>query len=475
MLRTLIINGKIITSSDTYDADILIDDEKIVLIGENIPSENDMKIVDAKGKYIFPGMVDEHTHIESPFGGTITAPWHTESVAAAVGGTTTIVDFALQSKGQSLIEGINKWKSRAKNRSAIDYGFHIGVTDLKKETMEEIPKIVEAGVPTLKLFMAYKNDLMVDDSTLYQTLEVAKRVGALVMVHAENGSIIDLLQKKCIDNGQVEPYFHAESRPIGVETEATSRAISIAEIVGAPLFIVHVSGEEPAQKIREAKAKGLPIYAETCPHYLFLTVDELKKPDFEGAKYVCSPPLRESKHHEPLWKALQDGTIQAIGSDHCAFNFEGQKDLGKEDFRKIPNGGNGIEHRFSLLYTHAVREGNLSLNKLVDLLSTTPAKVNGLYPKKGTIAVGSDADLVVFDPKGKQTISYQTSHQGIDYDMFEGFEKEGIVLDVFLRGNQIVKDGNYVGKLENGKFQKRTPFGLCYETIKHENKTPKMN
>ncbi|MCL7749970.1 dihydropyrimidinase [Halalkalibacter alkaliphilus] len=469
-MKTLIKNGKIITNSDSFEADILIENEQIVVIGKNLTPDIDTKIVDASGKYIFPGMVDEHTHIESPFGGTVTAPWQTESVAAAIGGTTTVVDFALQTKGESLMEGINRWKSRAEEQSAIDYGFHIAVTDLRKDTIDEIPKIVAEGVPTLKVFMAYKSDLMVDDQTLYQSLEAAKNVGALVLVHAENGAVIDLLQRKCLENGETAPYYHAVSRPIEVETEATARAIAIAEIVGAPLFIVHVSGEEPAQKIREAKAKGLPIYAETCPHYLFLTVDELKKPYFEGAKYVCSPPLREAKHQEALWNALQDGTLQAIGSDHCAFNFSGQKDLGREDFTKIPNGGNGIEHRFTLLYTQAVTTGKMSLNKLVDLLSTTPAKVNGLFPKKGTIAIGSDADLVLFDPNGKKTISYQTSHQGLDYDMYEGFELEGAISDVFLRGTQIVKGEKYVGKLGEGKFQKRTPYGLCYETINHVNK-----
>lgn len=471
-MKTLIKNGKVITSSDTYEADILIEDEQIVLIGKDLPVDRDMRVIDAEGKYVLPGMVDEHTHVESPFGGTVTAPWRTESVAAAMGGTTTIVDFALQSKGESLMQGVNKWKTRAQGQSAIDYGFHIGVTDLRKETIEEISTIVEEGIPTLKVFMAYKSDLMVDDQTLFQTLEAAKEVGALVLVHAENGAVIELLQQKCLKAGQVEPYYHAVSRPIEVETEATARAISIAEIVGAPLFIVHVSGEEPAQKIREAKAKGLPIYAETCPHYLFLTIDELKKPDFEGAKFVCSPPLREQKHQESLWKALQDGTLQAIGSDHCAFNYKGQKEMGKGDFTKIPNGGNGIEHRFTLLYTHAVRTGYLPLNKLVDLLSTTPAKVNGLFPKKGTIAVGSDADLVLFDPNGKKTISNQTSNQGLDYDMFEGFETEGIVSDVFLRGKQIVQSAKYIGNLGDGLFRKRKPFGLCYESIKNSKKTP---
>lgn len=462
-MRKLIKGGTIVTAVDTYQADILVEDGKISTIGKNIPTDGNLQVIDASGKYVLPGMIDEHTHIESPFGGTVTAPWKTESVAAAVGGTTTVIDFALQSHGKSLSEGIETWKKRAKGQSAIDYSFHIGVADLRPEIIEEIPSIVEQGIPTLKLFMAYKNDLMIDDSTLYQTLETAKSVGALVMVHAENGDVIDLLQKKCIEKGQTEPYYHAVSRPIEVETEATNRAIAIAEIVGAPLFIVHVSGEEPAQKIREAKAKGLPIYAETCPHYLFLTVDKLKEPDFEGAKYVCSPPLREAKHLEALWNALQDGTLQAIGSDHCAFNFKGQKELGVGDFRKIPNGGNGLEHRLTLLYTYGVKTGRISFNKLVDLLATTPAKVNGLFPKKGTLVVGSDADIVIFDPKLKRTISQTTSYQGLDYDMFEGFELSGAPTDVFLRGSQIVKEGKYAGQLGYGQFMYRKPYGFCYQ------------
>ncbi|GAE25527.1 dihydropyrimidinase [Halalkalibacter wakoensis JCM 9140] len=463
-MKKLIKGGTIVTSADTYKADILVESGKIVAIANNL-SDADAEVIYATGQYVLPGMIDEHTHVESPFGGTITAPWKTESVAAAVGGTTTIVDFALQTPGESLQAGVNTWKERAHGQSAIDYGFHIGVTDLHSETIREIPTLVEKGIPTLKLFMAYKGDLMIEDSTLYETLEAAKEVGALVMVHAENGSVIDLLQKKCLENGQTEPYYHAVSRPIEVETEATSRAIAIAEIVGAPLFIVHVSGEEPAERIREAKAKGLPIYAETCPHYLFLTTEELKKPNFEGAKYVCSPPLRDSKHHEALWNALQDGTLQAIGSDHCAFNFKGQKELGMGDFTKIPNGGNGIEHRLTLLYTYGVTKGRMTINQMVDLLATTPAKVMGLYPEKGTIAVGADADLVIFNPNERKTISHVTSYQGLDYDMFEGFDITGVVKDVFLRGKQIVKDSKYVGTLGDGNFQMRKPFGLCYKGV----------
>lgn len=464
-MKKIIKNGKIITSSDSYEADILIENGKVVQIGRQL-EEAGAQVVDATGKLILPGMIDEHTHIESPFGGTVTAPWKTESVAAAIGGTTTVVDFALQPKGKKLMDGIDRWKQRAEGSSAIDYGFHIGVTDLRDDVIKEIPTIVKEGIPTLKVFMAYKDDLMIDDATMYKTLAAAKDEGALVMVHCENGDLINLLQKQCIENNQTDPFYHAVSRPIEVETEATYRAISIAEIVGAPLFIVHVSGDEPAEVIRAAKAKGLPIYAETCPHYLLLTIDELQKSNFEGGKYVCSPPLREQRHIDALWNALKDGTLEAIGSDHCAFNFKGQKELGKEDFRKIPNGGNGIEHRLTLLHTYGVLEGKLSLNKMVDLLSTAPAKVMGLFPEKGTIAVGSDADIVLFDPNKEQTISQTTSHQGLDYDMFEGFKTKGAPTDVFLRGKQIVSNGKFVGKLGDGQFVRRTPFGYCYDTIK---------
>lgn len=460
-MKTIIRNGKIITSTDSYVADILISNGKVEQIGKNL-NVSDASIVDAEGKYVLPGFIDEHTHIESVFGGEQTAPWKTESIAAAMGGTTTIIDFALQTKGDSLINGVKDWEKTAKDQSAVDYSFHIGVTDLRDDVIEEIPALVEYGVPTLKLFMAYANDLMTDDSTLFLTLEKSKNVGALVMVHAENGSVIDVLQKKCLENGQVEPYYHAVSRPMELETEATSRAILLAEAAGAPIFIVHVSGEEPAQVIRDAKAKGQPVYAETCPHYLFLTTEELKKNNFEGAKYVCSPPLRDGKNHEALWNAMKDETIQAVGSDHCSFFFKGQKERGMNDFSQIPNGGNGIEHRFSLLYTYGVNEGKISLNKLVDLVATNPAKVNGLFPEKGTIAVGSDADIVIFDPETNQTITHETSHQGTDYDMFEGFDTVGKVTDVFLRGKQIVKDKEYVGELGDGEFQKRKPFGLAY-------------
>ena len=464
MKRTWIKSGTIVTASDIYVADIWIEDGKIQEIAKDLSHravEAD-DIFDAMGKYVFPGMIDEHTHLESTFNFSETAPWRTETVAAAYGGTTCVIDFSIQGKGETLHDALNTWKARASGSSAIDYGFHVAISDMNASILEEIPKLVESGVPTLKLFMAYKNELMINDSTLFLTLQKAKECGALVMVHAENGDLVDALREQYMSRGNSEPYYHALSRPVSVEAEATSRAIAIAETANAPIFIVHVTAEESAEHIRTAKTKNLKVYGETCPHYLLLTVDCLKLPEFEGAKYVCSPPLRKAKDHDALWHALGDHTIEAIGSDHCAFNFQGQKEMGRGDFRRIPNGGNGLEHRLTLLYTYGVKAGKLSLQRMVQLLSTTPAKIHGLYPQKGTIAIGSDADLVIYEPRGTNKITHATSHQGIDHDMFEGFEIEGGVEQVWLRGKKIISDGVYCGQLSDGTYTKRAPYGACY-------------
>ncbi len=463
-MGTLIQGGTLVTAGDMVKGDLWIEDGKIKASGTDLfsfvgPTD---QIISAKGKFVFPGMIDQHTHIESTFNKSLTAPWKTETIAAAYGGTTCIIDFAIQHEGETLHEALNQWKGRANQSSAIDYGFHLAISDLRPGILEEIPKIVASGVPSLKLFMAYKGELMISDSDLFNALVKAKECGAVVMVHAENGDLVDLLRQKYYENGNIEPYYHALSRPISAESEATSRAISIAETADAPIFIVHVSGDEPARKVREAKAKGVKVFAETCPHYLLLTEDLLRLPDFEGAKFVCSPPLRTEDDQKALWRALSDTTLETIGSDHCAFNYNGQKELGREDFRKIPNGGNGIEHRMRLLYTYGVQRGRMSLSKMVDLLSTMPAKIHGLYPRKGTIAVGADADLVIYEPSGEEIISQQTSHQGIDYDMFEGIRIEGRVELVFLRGKLIVMNNQYVGDLSDGHYVHRTPFGACY-------------
>ncbi|WP_052329840.1 dihydropyrimidinase [Thermicanus aegyptius] len=461
MAKKWIRNGVVVTSSDSFRADLQIEEGKIAAIGKMPENTND-EVIDASGLYIFPGAVDEHTHMSMPSNGTETMPWETETIAAVVGGTTTIVDFAMQAKGSSLTDTIRKWQVRAKGNTAVDYSLHVAITDLTDEILEEIPTAVRLGVSTFKLFMAYKGELMVDDSTMFRTFQKAKEVGALVMVHAENGDVISHLQQQLLAEGKTEPRYHSVSRPIEIETEATHRAIKLAKAAGAPIFIVHVSGGESAEEIRRARASGQAVFAETCPQYLLLDETFLGLPDFEGAKYVCSPPLRAKGNQEQLWNALADGTLQTIGTDHCSFNFKNQKQMGRNDFSKIPNGVNGIENWISLLYTYGVKAGKFSLNRFVELVSTNPAKFMGLYPKKGTIAVGSDADLVLFDPKEKQTITAVNQLQGSDYNLYEGFEVQGIARHVLLRGEVIVKNGKYVGNLSQGQYIHAQPFAAAY-------------
>ncbi|WP_273128669.1 dihydropyrimidinase [Bacillus weihaiensis] len=464
MGKKVIKNGCIVTPSDRYYADIYIDGDKIKSIGQDLHIP-EAEIINADGLYVLPGAVDEHTHMSMPNGGTLSMPWETETVAAAVGGTTTIVDFAIQEKGSSLEDTIHKWRARATGNTAIDYSLHIAITDLTDEIIREIPLAVEQGVATFKLFMAYKEDKMVDDSTLFQVLKKAKEVGGLVMVHAENGDVISLLQDQLIEEGKVQPLYHAVSRPIEIEAEATRRAIALAKVAEAPIFIVHVSGEESAEEIRRARSKGQPVYGETCPHYLFLDESYYDLPNFEGAKYVCSPPLREKFQQEKLWSAISDGTIQTIGTDHCSFNYKEQKHLGLNDFRKIPNGGNGIENWIQLLYSYGVSTGKISLNKLVELTSSNPAKLMGLYPKKGSISIGSDADIVLFDPEIEQQITAAKQKQGSDYNFYEGFKIKGSPRHVLLRGEVIVENGSYIGCHSQGEFVKAQPYGAAYDML----------
>lgn len=466
MFKKLIKNGLIVTASDTYQADILIDGDKIAAIGLNLDHFADAEIIDATEMYVIPGAVDEHTHMSMPFNGTETMPWETETIAAAAGGTTAIVDFAVQAKGVSLLETIQKWKTRANGNTAIDYSLHIAITDLTDEVIEEIPSAVSHGVSTFKLFMAYKGEIMVDDNALFRVLQKARDVGGLVMVHAENGEIISILQHQLLAEGKTDPIYHSVSRPIEIEAEATRRAIALAKVADAPIFVVHVSGEDSADEIRRARAKGQPVFGETCPHYLFLDVTYLALPNFEGAKYVCSPPLRDTYHQEKLWNAIADGTLQAIGTDHCSFNFKQQKHMGINDFTKIPNGGNGIENWLQILYTYGVKTGKITLNKLVELTSTNPAKYMGLFPRKGTISIGSDADLVLFDPFVEDTITSANQKQGSDYNFYEGFQVKGAARHVLLRGEIIVHNGMYIGNLAQGQFIPAEPYGAAYNSIK---------
>jgi len=460
MAVTLIKNGHIVTAADSYVADILVEGEKIKAIGQNLPADGH-NVVDAGGKYVFPGAIDVHTHLDLPFGGTVAADdFYTGHVAAAFGGTTTHIDFAIQGKGETLKQAVENWHARADRKAAIDYGFHIAITDLPESVMREIPKAPDYGVTSLKLFMAYKGSLMVDDGTLFNSLMVARDSGMLICVHAENGDAIDVLVKKMQAEGKLEPIYHALSRPHFAEAEATARAAALAMIAGSPLYVVHMSCASAVEQLRWARETGAPIMGETCTQYLFFTEDDLRKPNFEGAKFVCSPPMRTKFDQDALWKAIAVNDLQAVSTDHCPFNFKGQKDLGKEDFSKIPNGVPGIEDRLKIMYSYGVTPGKISLNRWVELLSTNPAKIFGLYPRKGTIAVGSDADLVIWDPNKEQTISAFNHHMNVDYNLYEGWHVKGMPEKVFLRGRLIVDGDSWYGEQGKGEY-------LCREKFSH--------
>jgi dihydropyrimidinase len=461
-MATLIKNGTIVTAVEKYRGDVLIEGEKIVAIGTGL-DERAERIIDAEGKYLLPGGIDGHTHFYLPFMGTHTAGFET-TPAAIVGGTTTIVDFAPQPLGLSLLDGIAKHREeQAEGKSAVDYSFHAMVMDPQEGIFEEPPALVKAGIPTIKLFMAYKGtSFYSDDATCFRMLQKTKEVGMLTMFHAENGDIIDVLQKQLIADDKTDPQYHATSRPPVAEAEATIKATLLAQAADAPVFVVHISCAEAMTAVRDARTQRIAAFGETCPHYLTLGVDNLAKPNFEGAKYVCSPPLREPWHRDHLWQALQNGWIQVVGSDHCGFNFKDQKEMGRGDFTQIPNGAPGVENRLAVLYTYGVLTGKLSLQRLVDVFATAPAKFYGLYPRKGSITAGADADIVVFDPDYSSTFSVQTSLQGVDYNSYEGLEQRGRADTVFLRGKLSVENGRFVGDLGQGKFTEREPYGLAY-------------
>ena len=461
-MAILIKNGTVVTATEEYKGDILIDGEKIVAIGRGLDGRV-KETIDANGKYIFPGGIDGHTHFGIPFMGTVTAAFDT-TPAAIVGGTTSIIDFIPQPRGMSLLDAsIKHRKEMAEGVSVADFGLHAMVMDAQPGIFEELPALIKAGIPTIKLFMAYKGTpFNSDDATIFQMLQRTKKVGMLTMLHAENGDIIDLLQKQLVAEGKMDPQYHATSRPPVVEAEATGRATMLAKAAEAPVFIVHISCAEAMMAVREARQRGIAAFGETCPHYLTLDVSNLAKPNFEGAKYVCSPPLREAWNQEPLWQSIQQGWLQVVGSDHCGFNFKGQKEMGRGDFTKIPNGCPGVENRLAILYTYGVLTGKLSLQRMVDVFSTAPAKFYGMYPRKGSITVGGDADLIIFDPRYQGKISAKTSLHGVDFNSYEGFEQRGKPEKVFLRGSLCVDDGKFVGKLGQGKFIEREPYGLAY-------------
>jgi dihydropyrimidinase len=457
-MKKLIKNGIIVTAADTYKADILVEEEQIAAIGCNLPEEG-AEIVDAKGCYVFPGGIDPHTHLDMPFGGTVTKDdFESGTMAAAFGGTTTVIDFCLTEKGKPLKDAIQTWHEKSRDKAVIDYSFHLMISEINDDVLGELPAVInEEGISSFKVFMAYKNVFQADDETLFRTLLTAKELGGLVMVHAENGDVIDYLTKKALAEGKTDPIYHALTRPPEVEGEATGRAAQLTGLAGSQLYVVHVSCADAVEKIAEARSKGFDVWGETCPQYLVLDQTYLEKPDFEGAKYVWSPPLRDKKHQDVLWNALKTGVLQTLGSDQCSFDFKGQKDLGKEDFTKIPNGGPIIEDRLSILFSEGVKKGRISLNQFVDMTSTKTAKLFGLYPKKGTIAVGSDADLVLFDPA-------ETHHMAVDYNAFEGLQVTGEPVSVLSRGEFVVRDKQFTGRAGRGQYQKRAKYGELLDT-----------
>ncbi|WP_134701699.1 dihydropyrimidinase [Ammoniphilus sp. YIM 78166] len=460
-MSKVIKGGTIVTATDKYQADLLIEGEKIMSIAKQLDIPG-AEVIDAAGCYVFPGGIDPHTHLDMPFGGTTTADdFETGTRAAAFGGTTSIVDFCLTSKGKPIKEAIDTWHAKAEGKAVIDYGFHLMISEMNEHVIDQLPKVVqEEGITSLKVFMAYKNVFQCDDDILYQTLLKARELGALVQVHAENGDVIDYLVKQALADGNTAPIYHALTRPPEVEGEATGRAVALTALANSQLYVVHVSCEEAVEKIAEARKKGFQVWGETCPQYLALDISYLEKPDFEGAKYVWSPPLRAKYHQDVLWSALKNGHLQTIGSDQCSFNFKGQKELGRDDFTKIPNGGPLIEDRFSVVYSEGVHQGRISINQFVDIISTKAAKLFGMFPQKGTIAVGSDADLVIFDPTVERTISAATHHMNVDYNPFEGMTVHGDVISVLSRGEFVIREKQFVGRPGNGKFLRRNTYSM---------------
>ena len=458
-MRTVIKNGRVVTAVDDYNADILIEDGKISVIAAAIDADVD-KVVDAKGRLVLPGGIDPHTHMELPFGGTSASDtFETGTRAAAHGGTTTIIDFAVQYKGQELNEALDVWFAKAEGRTSIDYGFHLICTDLPDSRLPQMKSMIDQGVSSFKLFMAYPGVFLVDDATIYKAMQVAGANGGLICMHAENGVVIDAIVKQALAEGKTAPKYHALTRPTKAEAEGVHRAIALAEIAGTSVYIVHLSNSDSLEEVTRARDNGTPAYAETCPQYLFLDYSVYEQPGFEGAKWVMTPPIREKWHQEKLWRGLKFNDLQVVSTDHCPFCFKEQKELGLNDFSKIPNGGPGVEHRMSLVYNGGVAQGRISVNRFVEITSTAAAKIFGLFPRKGTIAVGSDADIVIFDPDEEMTISAKTHHMNVDYSCYEGMKVRGVTKTVLSRGDVVIEEGKYVAKPGRGQFLKR---GLAF-------------
>ncbi len=470
MAKTLIKGGTIVTAADTTQADVLIEGEAVVGIGDataNGWEQGADRVVDAAGKYVIPGSLDVHTHFELPFGGTFVSDnFESGTRAAAFGGTTTIVDFAVQVKGERIMDGYNTWMKKGEGNCAIDYGFHMMVGDVNGESLKEMDTIVGEGVTSFKLFMAYPGVLYSDDGQIFRAMQQAADSGTTIMMHAENGIAIDVLREQAIAKGQTDPKYHTTTRPPTTESEAVHRAIVLAQLAGAPLYIVHMSAKEAVAELTAARDQGLNVFGETCPQYLFLNwEDHVSAPGFEGAKYVCSTPIRPKSegHQEYLWNALARGDLQIVSTDHAGFFYDDdavmgkQKRLGEGNFTLIPNGLPGVEERLNVMYQGGVVEGRLSVNRWVELCCTAPAKMFGMYPKKGTIAVGSDADIVIYDPGASFVYGSDTIHMNVDYTAYDGMEINGKVDTVLSRGKVIVENDAYVGTKGDGQYQKRGP------------------
>lgn len=454
-MKTLIRNGTVVTATDAMAADVLVEDEKVALVGTALDLEAD-RVIEARSRYVVPGGIDVHTHMELPFGGTSASDtFETGTRAAAWGGTTSIIDFAVQVKGQSLREGFEAWMDKADGQCAIDYGFHMIMGDVNDQSLKEMDALVDDGVTSFKMFMAYPGVFYSTDGEIFRAMQQAADNGATVMMHAENGIAIDVLVAQALAQGQTDPVYHGLTRPPSMEGEATHRAIKLAELAGCPLYIVHLSAADALFEVTEARDLGQNVFAETCPQYLFLSLDDLGRADFEGAKFVCSPPLRSPEHQEELWDGLRRNDLQVVSTDHCPFNFEDQKELGRGNFSKVPNGLPGVENRMDLVFYGGVVQGKLGLNRWVEVCSTTPARMFGLYPQKGTIAPGSDADIVVYDPTATRTLSAESHHMNVDYSCYEGMEVTGKVETVLQRGKVIIENDSYVGRKGDGRYLER--------------------
>lgn len=458
--RTLLKGGLVATAAGVTAADILIEGERIQAVGVemNLPAD---RVIDVTGHYVLPGGIDVHTHLDMPSGGTPTVTcddFFTGTRAAAMGGTTCVVDFAIQYPGQTLNEAIDHWQAKAQARAVIDYGFHLIVTDVNPNTLAEMESVVARGVTSFKLFTAYPGVFMVDDSAVLGMLTRAQELGALVMIHAENGALIEALTGRLVGERKLAPRYHAAAHDGIAEVEATGRVLQLAEAVGAPIYIVHVSMAEAMERIRTHRQRGLPAFGETCPHYPFLDETLYATPGFDAAKYVMSPPLRDRSNHAPLWNALRTDGLQVVATDHCPFNLKGQKELGLDSFTKIPNGAPGIEDRMRLLFDTALA-GALSFPRLVELTATNPARLFGLSSRKGHIGAGFDADFVVWDPAAHHTISAATHAMNIDYNLYEGRTVKGKPILVMSRGEVLVQDGAWLERDRRGRYLARGPSG----------------